>query len=68
MSRVTPAERCALEAWKNGHGSVRGAANLLGKSPRTVEHQILNARARLGVDSTMEAVRVVIFNERSEPV
>lgn len=67
MTRVTPAERRALEAWKNGHGSVKGAAHLLGKSPRTIEHQILTARARLGVESTMDAVRVVILKESADP-
>lgn len=58
MSRLTPAERRALEAVLRA-GTAKGAAFALGKSPRTVEQQLASARARLGVTTTIEAVRVV---------
>ena len=58
MTRVTPAERRALEAVLQ-HGTVKEAATALGKSPRTVEQQLGTARARLGVTRTLEAVRIV---------
>jgi DNA-binding CsgD family transcriptional regulator len=56
MSRVTSAERRALEAvWK--HGTAKQAAAALGKSQRTVEQQLRSARAKLDVTTTIEAVR-----------
>jgi DNA-binding CsgD family transcriptional regulator len=55
MSRVTRAERQALEAIVI-HGTVKAAAYALGKSPRTVDQQLASARKRLGVDSTLQAV------------
>ena len=61
MSRVTPAERCALEAVLR-HGTVKGAAGALGKSPRTVEQQLARARERLDVTTTIEAVRVLFID------
>jgi FixJ family two-component response regulator len=57
-SYLTTSERHALEAVLR-HGTVKGAATALGKSPRTVEHQLANVRARLGVTTTIEAVRLV---------
>lgn len=59
MSRLTPAERRALEAFGQ-HGSVKSAAHAIGKSPRTVEQQLKSARTRLGVDTTVQAVVWVI--------
>jgi DNA-binding NarL/FixJ family response regulator len=61
-SALTPAERRALEAVART-GTVKGAAASLGKCPKTVEHQLATARARLGVQTTIEAYRVV----RDEP-
>lgn len=61
MSRVTPAERTALEAMLL-HGSVKVAASALGKSPRTVEHQLARVRERLDVDSNLQAVRKVFID------
>ena len=55
MSKVTPAERVALEAVAR-LGSVKAAAYSLGKSPRTLDQQLASARQRLGVDSTIQAV------------
>lgn len=60
MSKVTAAERAALEAYAR-HGSVKAAAHALGKSPRTVRQQITAARDRLGADSPVQAAfRVLI--------
>jgi DNA-binding CsgD family transcriptional regulator len=57
--KVTPAERRALEAvWQ--HDTVKQAAFALGKSPRTVEQQLAMARARLGVTTTRNAIRLVV--------
>lgn len=64
MSRVTSAERAALEAVAR-HGTVKAAAHALGKSPRTVDQQLATARARLGVETTVQAVAVVV---RDSPV
>lgn len=50
---LTPAERRALEAWWN-HGT-KGAAEQLGRSPRTIENQLATARVRLGVDTSRQA-------------
>lgn len=61
MSRVTPAERRALEAVLR-HGTVKGAAHSLGKSQRTVSHQLASARERLNVTTTIEAVRIVFVD------
>lgn len=63
MSRVTPAERRALEAVLR-HGTVKGAAYALGKSPRTVVNQLATVRARLDVGTTIEAVRIVFIEGR----
>lgn len=55
MSRLTPAERTALEAIGR-HGTAKQAAFALGKSRRTLEQQLASARHRLGVGSTVQAV------------
>lgn len=56
MSRVTPGERKALDAvWENG--TAKQAARALGKSTRTVEQQLRSARDKLGVETTIEAIR-----------
>ena len=52
--KVTPAEQRALDAVYR-HGSVKAAAYALSRSPRTVEQQLRTARARLGVDTTLQA-------------
>jgi DNA-binding CsgD family transcriptional regulator len=52
---LTPAERRALEA-VGQYGSVKIAAYMLGRSPRTIEAQLANARSKLGADSTLQAV------------
>ena len=57
-SVLTPAERRALEAVART-GTVKGAAAALGRRPKTVEHQLATARARLGVATTIEAYRTV---------
>lgn len=59
MSRVTPAERRAIEALAS-HGTVKQAALALGKSPHTIERQLESARERLGVQTTIEAYRLVV--------
>lgn len=56
--KVTPAEKAALEAVLR-HGTVKGAAASLGKSPHTVERQLESVRGRLAVTTTIEAVRLV---------
>jgi DNA-binding CsgD family transcriptional regulator len=58
MSRVTPAERRALEAWWRAE-TVKEAAAALGKSPRTIEQQMATARARLGVTTSKAALRAL---------
>lgn len=62
MKTVTPAERLALEAVLR-HGTVKGAAGSMGKSPRTVEHQLARVRERLDVTTTIQAVRLVFLDE-----
>lgn len=62
MSRVTPAERRAIEAVLR-HGTVKEAATALGKSPRTVEQQLAKARERLAVTTTIEAVRRLYLDD-----
>lgn len=62
MSRVTPAERRALEALLRT-GTAKGAAYALGKSQRTVEAQLAAARQRLNVTTTIEAVRLVFIDK-----
>lgn len=57
MKRLTPAERRALDA-VGRHGTVKAAANALGRSPRTVDQQLRSARERLGVTTTVGAVYV----------
>lgn len=57
---VTPAERQALDAVLQ-HGTVKEAAASLGKSPKTIDHQLAAVRSRLGVTTTLEAVRVVFI-------
>lgn len=59
MSRITPAERRALEA-VGKYGTVKQAAFAIGKSPRTVEQQLKSARTRLGVETTVQAVAIAI--------
>ena len=61
MSRVTPAERRALEAVL-AYGTTKEAAHALGKSPRTVEQQLARVRERLDVGTTLEAVRRVFLD------
>ena len=55
---VTHAERQAMDALLR-RGTVKGAAGELGKSPATVDHQLRSVRARLGVSTTIEAVRIL---------
>lgn len=62
-SPITPAERRALDAVLR-HGTVKSAATRLGKSPATIDHQLRNVRARLGVSTTIEAVRIVYLEDR----
>lgn len=57
--KLTEAERAAIEAIAR-HGTVKAAAHALGKSPRTVDQQLTSARARLGVETTVQAVAVVL--------
>lgn len=59
--RITPGERRALEAVLK-HGTVKGAANAIGRSPRTLDAQLRSVRARLDVTTTIEAVRVVFLD------
>ena len=59
--KITPAERRALESVLL-HGTAKGAAGALGKSRRTVEQQLRTARDRLGVTTTIEAVRIVFVD------
>ena len=61
MSRVTPAERRALEAVL-AYGTVKGAAYATGKSPWTLARQLASVRDRLNVTTTVEAVRVVFID------
>jgi DNA-binding CsgD family transcriptional regulator len=61
MSRITPAERRALDAYSR-HGTYKGAAHELGKSPRTVEEQLAKVRERLDVTTTMQAVRKILID------
>jgi DNA-binding NarL/FixJ family response regulator len=56
-SRLTPAERRALEAVSRC-GTVKQAAVALGKRPKTIEGQLATARSRLGVATTIEAYRL----------
>ena len=63
MNRLSPAERSALEAVLR-HGTVKGAAAALGKSPRTVEQQLAHVRERLDVGTTVEAIRSVFIDPR----
>lgn len=63
--RTTPAERRALEAVLQ-HGTVKGAAFATGKSPHTLVRQLASARARLGVTTTIEAVRVAFLDGTTE--
>lgn len=56
--RVTPAEKQAIEAYAR-HGTVKQAAEHLGKSPHTVERQLESARQRLNVTTSIEAYRIV---------
>jgi DNA-binding NarL/FixJ family response regulator len=55
---LTPAERRALEAYAR-QGTYKGAAAALGRSAKTVQHQLAAARVRLGVTTTIEAYRRV---------
>lgn len=59
---LTPAERRALDAYAS-HGTYKEAAASLGRSAKTVQHQLAAARVRLGVTTTIEAYRRV----RDEP-
>lgn len=58
--KVTPAERRALEALLE-YGQPKVAAYKIGKSARTIEQQLATAKARLGVGSNYEAIRIVII-------
>ncbi len=60
--KVTREERRALEAVLRS-GTAKGAALALGKSQRTVEHQLATVRGRLKVSTTIEAVRVVFVDD-----
>lgn len=62
MKRITPAERRALEAVLR-HGSQKAAAKALNRSTRTVEAQLASVRVRLGVQTTIEAVRMVFLDD-----
>jgi DNA-binding transcriptional LysR family regulator len=53
---ITPEERRALEAVAK-YGTVKEAAQELGKSPHTIERQLESARRRLGVTTTIAAYR-----------
>lgn len=53
---ITPAERAALEAVAE-RGTVKEAAEFLGKSPHTIERQLESARKRLDVTTTIAAYR-----------
>lgn len=55
---LTPAERKALEAYAR-HGTYKEAAAAIGRSAKTVQHQLATARVRLGVTTTIEAYRRV---------
>jgi DNA-binding CsgD family transcriptional regulator len=52
---LTPAERRALDAYAQ-HGTTKAAAAAIGRSPKTVEHQLATARTRLGVSATHQAI------------
>lgn len=58
MSKITPAERQALEAVLR-YGTTKGAAASLGKSQHTIERQLESAKERLDVTTTVEAIRIV---------
>lgn len=58
---LTRAERQALQAVLE-HGTAKGAASALGKSKRTVEHQLESARQRLNVQTTIEVVRIAFVD------
>lgn len=53
---LTSAERRALEAYAS-HGTYKGAAAAIGRSTKTVQHQLAAARIRLGVTTSIEAYR-----------
>lgn len=55
-TKITPAERRALDAVWN-HGGVKEAASALGLSVNTVQAQLATARSRLGEPSTLAAIR-----------
>jgi DNA-binding CsgD family transcriptional regulator len=55
-SRLTPSEEAALRAMWD-HGTIERAARALGRSPHTVRGHLANARSRLGVSTTIEAIR-----------
>lgn len=48
---LTDAERKAISAYRE-HGSYKQAAAALGRSPKTIQHQLATARVRQGVDRT----------------
>lgn len=62
--RLTPAELDALSAWWHT-GSVKGAADLLSRSERTVINQLYGARIRNGVHKTALLVQLHIGELRS---
>lgn len=58
-TELTPREReVLLEVWRRG--SVAGAARALGLSRHTVNGHLKNARSRLGVRTTIQAIRRVL--------
>lgn len=50
---LTPAERRAIAAVRE-HGTVKQAAAALGKSPKTLEHQLATARIRQGATTSIQ--------------
>lgn len=58
MTSLTPAELRVLEAMRTADNE-RDAARRLGLSPHTVDAHLLNARRKLGVRTTRQAVGVV---------
>lgn len=61
---LTAAELEALSAWWHT-GTVKRAADLLSRSPRTVINQLYSARIRNGVHATVELVPLYLGSLRS---
>ena len=64
-SDLTTAELEALSAWWHT-GSVKGAANLLSRAPRTVINQLYSARIRNNVHATVELVPMYLDRLRTK--